>query len=367
MWYISIVLIFDNRIRLRTGQAVPVAGAIGPGDIFDGETVGELCRRLADKSISEKEIINGIGRLIGAGAIEIEWKARSDKLALVTGGGREARRLCSIRPYLWNVLTYETEWNVFPEYNDFLEPGCPVHEKKKFQWEIYESLMAEELRELALGARVLDLGGGVGRAAVQLAARGCDVTVVDASPRALSSAWKHLSRVNSGGFDLAWGDIAELDFLPEKSFDAVLALEVFCYHGSPRKAIKEAVRRVEPGGWLAFSVENKAGAILSDPSLRRTDVIRMLNNRRVIIEGDLYVEYFGRKELESMALESGMSDVRVSGCHFLADGPFGKFLKEKHYRDAGSRKRMQASEQFLRNVPAAGQLGRAWFVIGRVD
>jgi len=45
---------------------------------------------------------------------------------------------------------------VFPEYNDFLEPESPVYEKKKFQWEIYSTLLENELGELPLGARVLE-------------------------------------------------------------------------------------------------------------------------------------------------------------------------------------------------------------------
>jgi ubiquinone/menaquinone biosynthesis C-methylase UbiE len=333
--------------------------------IRDGETVAEFCARIESEGLPMADALDAIGLEIAAGRLDVEWATRSEELKIAVENGPDAKSLCKKSPHLWNVLAYEREWKTYPEYNDFLDKKSPVHNKKKFEWEIYESLLGGELSGLAPGSRVLDVGAGVGRAAVELAKRGAEVTLVDASPRALKAAWRHLAEADARDFDLVWADAERLDFIETDSMDAALAIEVFCYLGDPEKALREAVRCVRPGGWVAFSVEARRGAMAADPYLRPPANRLRARVNKLLIEDEIYVKYFSRRELKAMAADAGLESFRIEGCHFVADGIFNWAAGERDYARSGSRKRIHGFERFLRNSPLA-QFARAWFAVGRV-
>jgi SAM-dependent methyltransferase len=104
---------------------------------------------------------------------------------------------------------------------------------------------AEALSVIPAGARVLDLGGGAGRVAAALAARGCRVTVAD-----LSLSMAVMAR--AGGFPAV---ATPADILPfrDQSFDAVAMIRLLPNLPGPerRKTLVEALRVLKPGGFLA--------------------------------------------------------------------------------------------------------------------
>lgn len=96
---------------------------------------------------------------------------------------------------------------------------------------------------LAPGARILDLGAGVGRHALWLAAAGFDVTALDAAPDGLAEIDK------AGGVKTI---LARMDKLPfeDHAFDHLLSWNVI-YHGNEDvllRTIGEIRRVLKPGG-----------------------------------------------------------------------------------------------------------------------
>ncbi|MFA6448215.1 MAG: methyltransferase domain-containing protein [bacterium] len=328
--------------------------------------MGEICERLAAEGYGKREVLDALGQAAADGRISVEWETNSPELKTVFGGGPEAERICRRAPHWWNALAYEREWDEYPEYNDFLYEQSPVYHKKQYQWQIYEEALRPVLSRLSAGSRVLDIGGGVGRAAVPLAERGVDVTLVDTSPRALNSAWGSLARQSGRGYDLAWRDASSLDGIEDRSMDAALALEVICYVGKPEAALKEAVRCVRPGGWVAFSVENKLGAMAADHHLGLPERLNLLMSKKTRIDGELFVSYYSDGELLEMARGAGMESARLMKSHFTADGLFGGAVRESDYADAAARRRLMSLERLARELPFIKQFARASLVYGFV-
>jgi len=102
--------------------------------------------------------------------------------------------------------------------------------------------------------KVLDLGCGTGRWAVELAVRGWNVTGVELVPKALRAARRRAAAV---GVDVAWlqGDITALERLPTGTgFDLVLDLgAVHGMHPPEREAVRRGVDLVTaPGAELVM-------------------------------------------------------------------------------------------------------------------
>ncbi len=104
---------------------------------------------------------------------------------------------------------------------------------------------AEALAVIPAGARVLDLGGGAGRVAVALGARGCRVTVADLSfPMAVMA--------REGGLPALAASAGALPFR-DQAFDGVAMIRLLPNLPGPerREALAEALRILKPGGFLA--------------------------------------------------------------------------------------------------------------------
>ncbi|MEY9872748.1 SAM-dependent methyltransferase [Streptacidiphilus sp. MAP12-33] len=114
-------------------------------------------------------------------------------------------------------------------------------------------------RHLPTGpARVLDIGGGPGVHAAELAARGHDVTLLDPVPLHVEQASRY------GSFAAAHGDARSLE-QPDDSYDAALLLGPL-YHLTDRQeriaALREARRVVRPGGVVLAAVISRHSPLL---------------------------------------------------------------------------------------------------------
>lgn len=111
-------------------------------------------------------------------------------------------------------------------------------------------------RHLAPGSRVLDLGGGPGRYAIELAKRGHRVVLADLSPVLLEQARARVAAADVRDLVESIDEVSaeDLSRYPSQSFEAVLSFGPF-YHlvseAERTRASHEMARVLKPGG-LAF-------------------------------------------------------------------------------------------------------------------
>jgi predicted TPR repeat methyltransferase len=111
------------------------------------------------------------------------------------------------------------------------------------------------------GLSVLDLGCGTGLAGEVLRPFASHMVGVDLSAEMLAKA-----RDRDIYDELAVGELTEWLANPGQFFDLIVACDTFIYFGDLRQVVGPATRRLNPGGAIAFSVEQA-----KSPPFRLTD------------------------------------------------------------------------------------------------
>jgi ubiquinone/menaquinone biosynthesis C-methylase UbiE len=103
------------------------------------------------------------------------------------------------------------------------------------------------------GGRVLDVGCGPGVMAAEIAKRGCKFWGVDPSLNMLEIGRRRF--LGNSRVHFLQGEATRLTF-PDSSFDAVLCMGVIDAVGDRRRAIREMLRVLRPGGTLLITFTN---------------------------------------------------------------------------------------------------------------
>lgn len=125
------------------------------------------------------------------------------------------------------------------------------------KWEVAEPDVLAFAATLPKGARVLDLGAGVGRHALAYARRGFEVSALDAAPEGIAE----IARIAAAEGLQVGTDLGKMTDLPygDGVFDHVLSWNVI-YHGDEdvvRASIAEIARVLKPGGTFMGTMLSK--------------------------------------------------------------------------------------------------------------
>lgn len=188
------------------------------------------------------------------------------------------------------------------------QPGFRVTDAQPGSSEFYERIEQHRyetepaIREFARfeergGARVLELGCGIGTDGANFARNGAEYVGLDQSPTALSLARRRFAAETVGG-EFVQGSATELPF-PDESFDVVYSCGVLHHFTRTQVAVDEIHRVLRPGGeaivmlyhraslnyWFTILVVRRAlAALLLIPGGERL-VARITRERPDVIEG----------------------------------------------------------------------------------
>jgi SAM-dependent methyltransferase len=193
--------------------------------------------------------------------------------------------------------------------------------------------------ELQDGSRVLDCGCGMGFQLLAMSRlRRLELVGLDPDPERLAYA-----AAEGVPAELVQGDAQQLPFA-DASFDAVLMTEVLEHVPDDRRALREVLRVLRPGGVLALSVPNARYPFWWDPIA----AVRERLGREPLREGPLvgiwtnHLRLYRAEELVERVAGAGLALERVEqithACvpfeHFLVYG-VGKPLVERRLLPAG--------------------------------
>jgi len=173
------------------------------------------------------------------------------------------------------------------------------------------------------GADILDLGGGTGGLAVQLAGHGHRVTVIDPSPDSLAALKRRAAETGTTGqITGRQGDAASIaGLVPPGAMDLVLFHDVLEVVDDPVGAIRAGVAVLRRPGLISLLVTNRVAAVAA-----RIAAGRVAEARHMVTDpagrtggGDPLARRFTPGDLDGLIADAGLSSVLVHGVRVFAD------------------------------------------------
>lgn len=310
-------------------------------------------------------ILKNLVRLEELGIIELKLPCEDPILETLYKRQDSISKICKENPAMSNIVAYEREWGIYPSALDFLDKKSQNYKLKNFEKEIYFNLIHPFLDKIPKGSAIIDVGGGIGRFALELVKMGYKVHLVDSSQVALKKGLKHFRNENLANIDLHWGNVTNLSMFSDNTFDAAFAIELICYLDEPDKALKELVRVTKKNGLIIISVEGKYGSSLSDSNVSSDKISDILRDNLLYIKNHLYVRYYTSKTLRRLLEGCGIKVIDIFGCHYVPDGVFHRLINIDKLDDREYKKELLDIERFCRREPVLKNLARAWVAVGR--
>lgn len=186
-------------------------------------------------------------------------------------------------------------------------------------------------RHVGDGDRVLDIGSGPGRFAIQAVEQGAQVIVADLSPAMLDANRDRVSAAGAehGILERVEADVTDLSRFSDGAFDVTLGLGGPVSYAADRAAdaVAELVRVTRPGGTVIASVMSTLGAF----RVYLPDIIEELRLygveyvERVFATGELTAEcngghqlrMFRWSELHDLIMATGSTILEASGSNLF--------------------------------------------------
>ncbi|MCB9665028.1 MAG: methyltransferase domain-containing protein [Alphaproteobacteria bacterium] len=238
-------------------------------------------------------------------------------------------------------------------YMDWLHQRSPVRQLKLRERDLYLHHWDPWLHD---GARVLDVGCGIGRFALPLLDRGATVHGVDADLASLRRlAWRAVGR--PGSLDLHWSGV---HVLPEVEVDLVVACEVLCYAPDLERALAGAVARLRPGGVLLLALEGRWGWACAPDVPAGALGQALVGDGELDLPGDRYVRTLEGPEVEALVADAGLELELLTPTHYVLDGPLEAVAGDVPPLDV-----LLDVEEACRVHPVWAPLNRIWTVAAR--
>ena len=204
-------------------------------------------------------------------------------------------------PALDNLVGMRRWWCEHPDWRDFLSPDNPGHDDKLTERELYLDHWRDHL---PAGARVMDLGGGIGRFTQWCLDHGCEVELVDPDLRSLWAAVKH-----------AGGRPGRLDVHETgERLPAIAPVDVVIAAESSATSRSSGCRcghqpLLKPGGMLLASVEARY-ALAMGPDVAEGSLDALFGDGIVHVDQDRWVRTFDEDDFRGLLADFGSVTLR---------------------------------------------------------
>ncbi len=272
----------------------------------------------------------------------------------------------------WKIIPMNHQQQIDRHFDASARHWRDLYDSQSLEGMIHQGRRTLALRwidELALSGRVraLEVGGGAGLLAIDLARRGYDVDCIDSS-----SAMVELARTDArsadvaGGLSIDVGDVHALDFDPS-AFDLVVAMGVVPFLHAPEKALAEMARVAKPNGWVLLSSDNQFRLNkLLDPRFipfpGREGLKRLLTRIGVKDPSELPTKRFPSKVARRMIEGAGL---RVDRCVTIGFGPFTLLGKDLFTEPSAMRLNRWLQERADRGTVGLRSLGAQHIILAQ--
>ena len=239
-----------------------------------------------------------------------------------------------------------------PRVTKFYEKEAAEYDKRRWSTEVgryIDSVQREivlKMSESWAGERILDIGTGTGRFALEIAQKGAMVTAVDISTSMLDVAKAKFRRAGLTG-EFIQTSATQLPFR-EACFDGCICINVLSHLSEYQEVLREMSRVLKPGAFVIANFPNVLSYYLPYGL-----AVNALNRS---LRRDVYTHWYRLSRLKKAYMRAGIRIEESQGqVHFPLINSFKGPLKALVYIDSASRRsflRYAAPILFIKGIKA---------------